>query len=101
MQIRVTPSGQGHYRVAIDGPSGASTHYVKLPAQLPRALGIPEDVPGDETVRLLIELTLEEEPQRALPPQFDLGVVDRYFSHYDGDRRLRPRISEKLAAQRA
>ena len=101
MHIGVTPSGEGHYRVAIDGPSGASTHYVKLPAHLPRALGIPESVPGREVVRLLIELTLEEEPQRALPPQFDLGVVDRYFSHYDGDMRLRPRIAAKLAAHRA
>jgi hypothetical protein len=101
MHIRVTPSGRSHYRVAIDGPSGPSTHYVKLPAHLPQALGIPDSVPGDEAVRLLLELTLEEEPQRALPPQFDLGVVDRYFSHYDGDMRLRPRISEKLAALRA
>jgi hypothetical protein len=78
--ITVTPAGDPHvFGVVVSGAAGETRHRVTVPPAEAEAAGTaPVDL-----VRAAFEFLLEREPADAILPEFEIGVIRRYFAGFD------------------
>lgn len=83
VEVRCTPDGSG-YRCAVDisDPTGSSHHVVRVTGKDVDRWGHGRSV--EQLVADSFAFLLEREPKESILREFDLSVIERYFSDYDG-----------------
>jgi hypothetical protein len=89
-EISVTPQGGGGFTVEVRQGGRATSHRVSVPAGMLDRMGLAG---ADEAavVRESFAFLLEREPNTSILPEFELGVISRYFPEYE--RELPGRMS--------
>ena len=67
------------FSVVVSGAEGQTRHRVTVPPAEADAVGTgPADL-----VRAAFDFLLEREPARSILPEFEIGVIRRYFPEFD------------------
>ena len=79
-QITVAAKGQDVYQVTVEEGASRTTHDVTVTAE-----DIERYAPGvsaEQLVEASFRFLLEREPKESILSQFELSVIERYFSEY-------------------
>jgi hypothetical protein len=88
VDVAVTRTGEGSFRVEVRGPGVTTSHTVKVPESLADRLGWGEA--GDaELVSESFAFLLEREPATSILRSFSLDVIGHYFPEYPTEIRGR------------
>jgi hypothetical protein len=80
-QVTVVEGANGTYTVTVEDRSRTTTHSVRVPSGLPRALGC-EQVPVAELIRCSFAFLLAREPATSILRTFSLEQIGDYFPDY-------------------
>lgn len=80
-ELKVSPTGGGHFRVEVIEGSTSTTHDVAVSAATIERLewkGTPE-----ELIRRSFDFLLEREPKESILREFEISAIGRYFPEYE------------------
>ncbi len=86
--IQVQRSGDNTYRVTVEEGGSSSAHSVTVQEDYYHKL-TGGSITAEELVRRSFEFLLEREPKESILSNFDLQVIQRYFSNYEQTIRSR------------
>lgn len=81
VELKIAPTGGGHFRVEVVEGSGSTIHDVAIsPATIERLdwKRTPEDL-----IRRSFEFLLEREPKESILKEFEVSAIARYFPDYE------------------
>ncbi|HXQ62660.1 MAG TPA: hypothetical protein VN796_10020 [Acidimicrobiales bacterium] len=81
VEVTVVETDAGSYSVTVHVAGRTTTHHVRVPPHLPRALGCSE-VPVADLVRCSFAFLLEREPSTSILRSFSLEQIGDYFPEY-------------------